>query len=224
MSNAGYESGLAGDLLSCWRAVFERQRAFAEHALAQLDDEAFFAVPSEPRRERELARARAAVGDHPQTGGTPVPPRSGLNSVAVIARHMGENMLSRWTDFLTTDGEKDTRDRDAELAPFPEPMTPEQRRAARVQVMDVWVRGWATLLATFDSLTEADLSRTVTIRGAPHAVHAAIARQIDHYAFHVGQINVIARQLVGTDRWAWFTLAPGTTREFNERMRREHGG
>ncbi len=195
MAEAGYESGLAGDLVSTWRAVFERQRAFAEHAFEQLDDERFFAVVA-----------------------------PGLNSVAVIARHMGGNMLSRWTDFLTTDGEKDTRDRDAELAPFAPSMTPEQRREARARVMDVWARGWAALLAALDGLTEADLSRTVTIRGAPHAVHAAIARQLDHYAFHVGQINVIARQLVGTDRWVWFTLPPGGTREFNERMRRTHGG
>lgn len=194
MTNHRFESGLPTDLLPEWRAIFERQKAFAEHALTQLDDEGFFHV---------LA--------------------PGLNSAAVIARHMGANMLSRWTDFLTTDGEKDSRDRDAELEAFAASMTADQRREARAQVMDVWSRGWATLLATLDSLTEADLSRTVTIRGAPHTVHAAIARQLDHYAFHVGQINLIARQIVGTDRWQWFTLPPGGTRAFNESMRRKHG-
>ncbi|MEZ6243982.1 MAG: DUF1572 family protein [Phycisphaerales bacterium] len=193
MTDHKYESGLGGDLLSTWRSIFERQQAFGEHAFSQLDDEGFFRVL--------------------------VP---GLNSVGVVARHMGANMLSRWTDFLTTDGEKATRDRDAELAAFPESMTPEQRHAARAQVMDVWVRGWGTLFGTLDALSEADLSRTVTIRGAAHAVHAAIARQLDHYAFHVGQINLLARQIVGTDRWKWFTLPPGGTREFNERMRRTH--
>ena len=193
MSSHGYESGLRADLLDTWRAIFERQKAFAEHAFDQLDDDQFFAVL------------------------TP-----GLNSVAVIARHMGSNMLSRWTDFLTSDGEKPSRDRDAELEPFPEDMAPEQRARARAQVMDTWSRGWSTLLATLESLTEADLSRTVTIRSAPHSVHAAIARQLDHYAFHVGQINVIARQLVGTDQWKWFTLPPGGTRAFNEQMRRRH--
>jgi len=195
MTDGKYEAGLATDLLSTWRAIFERQNTFAEHAFNQLDDEGFFRV---------LA--------------------PGLNSVAVIARHMGANMLSRWTDFLTTDGEKPTRDRDAELAPFPGSMTADERREARARVMDIWSRGWATLLATLDSLTESDLSRTVTIRGAPHTVHGAIARQLDHYAFHVGQINLLARQIVGTNRWKWFTLPPGGTREFNERMRREHGG
>ncbi|MFI4897076.1 MAG: DUF1572 family protein, partial [Phycisphaerales bacterium JB059] len=177
-----------------WRAVFERQKAFAEHAFNQLGDEQFFTV---------LA--------------------PGLNSVGVIARHMGANMLSRWTDFLTTDGEKPTRDRDAELAPIDDHTSPEQRSEARARIMDTWERGWSTLFATLDSLTESDLSRTVTIRSAPHSVHGAIARQLDHYAFHVGQINVIARQLVGTDDWTWFTLPPGGTRAFNERMRRRGG-
>lgn len=193
MTNAGYESGLPTDLLQTWRAIFERQKAFAEHAFDQLDDDRFFAVL------------------------TP-----GLNSVAVIARHMGANMLSRWTDFLTTDGEKQSRDRDAELEAFPANMTPKQRRETRAHIMQVWSRGWDTLFATLDSLTESDLSRTVTIRSAPHSVHGAIARQLDHYAFHVGQINLIARQLVGTDNWRWFTLPPGGTRAFNERVRRQH--
>lgn len=193
MSEAGYESGLRADMLETWRAIFARQKAFAEHAFDQLDDNQFSAVLS-----------------------------PGLNSVAVIARHMGANMLSRWTDFLTTDGEKPSRDRDAELAPIDDDASPELRRAARAQVMDTWERGWSTLFTTLDSLTEPDLSKTVTIRGAPHSVHAAIARQLDHYAFHVGQINVIARQLVGTDDWTWFTLPPGGTRAFNEAMRRKH--
>ena len=188
-----YESGLRADMLSTWRAVFDRQRAFAEHAFDQLDDEQFFTV---------LA--------------------PGLNSVGVIARHMGSNMLSRWTDFLTTDGEKPSRDRDAELAPIDGVDSADQRREARAQVMQTWADGWSTLLTTLDSLTEPDLSKTITIRGAPHTVHAAIARQLDHYAFHVGQINVIARQLVGTDQWQWFTLPPGGTRAFNEAMRRKH--
>lgn len=195
MSDHRYETALAGDMISTWRAVFDRQRAFAEHAFGQLDDEQFFAV------------------------GAP-----GLNSVAVIARHMGGNMLSRWVDFLTTDGEKESRDRDAELEPFREQMSAEDRAAARARITDLWSRGWAAVFAALDGLTDADLGRQVTIRGVPHAVHAAIARQLDHYAFHVGQINVIARQLVGTADWKWFTLPPGTTREFNAKLRAEHGG
>ncbi|MCA9283483.1 MAG: DUF1572 family protein, partial [Phycisphaerales bacterium] len=170
MSDHRYESAVAGDMISTWRAVFERQRAFAEHAFGQLDDERFFAVVA-----------------------------PGLNSVAVIARHMGGNMLSRWTDFLTTDGEKESRDRDAELEAFPEEMSAEERATTRAQIMDLWSRGWAALSAALDELTDADLGKQVTIRGVPHAVHAALARQLDDYAFHVGQINIIARQLVGTE-------------------------
>lgn len=195
MTDARFESGLPADLLSSWRAIFERQRAFAEHAFIQLDDEQFFEAS----------------------------PASGLNSVAVIARHMGGNMLSRWTDFLTTDGEKPMRDRDAELAPFAA-MTPGQRGAARAEVMEGWSRGWAALFSALDALTETDLSRTVTIRGAPHSVHGAIARQLDHYAFHVGQINLIARMLVGPGDWKWFTIPPGGTRAFNDQMRRGPAG
>lgn len=193
VTTARYEHPSPDAPIDVWVTVFERQKAFAEHAFDQLDDEQFFAV---------LA--------------------PGLNSVGVIARHMGANMLSRWTDFLTTDGEKSSRDRDAELAPIEDHASSELRREARAQIMDTWQRGWSTLLMTLDSLTEPDLSKTVTIRGAPHSVHAAIARQLDHYAFHVGQINVIARQLVGTDDWQWFTLPPGGTRAFNEAMRRRH--
>lgn len=189
MTDQRYEHGLEGELLDTWRAVFVRQRAFAEHAFEQLDDADFFAAPE------------------------------GLNSVAVIARHMAGNMLSRWTGFLTTDGEKPTRDRDVELAPFPRDLTPQQQSAERVRIMDQWGRGWESLLTTLDGLTDADLRQVVTIRGAPHAVHAAIARQLDHYAFHVGQINVIARLRVGSGRWRWFTLPPGGTAAFNEQMR-----
>jgi len=189
------EDGVGGDLVGAWLVVFDRQRAFCEHAFGQLDDARFFAV---------LA--------------------PGLNSVGVIARHMGANMRSRWTDFLTTDGEKDSRDREAELAPFPEDMSPEELENARDGVMEVWDSGWATLRAMVGGLTPGDLGRTVTIRGASHTVPGAVARAIDHYAFHCGQVNLIARQLVGTDRWSWFTVEPGGTAAFNDSMRRRHGG
>ncbi len=171
-------------------SIFTRQKAFAEHAFAQLDDPAFF---------KALA--------------------PGLNSVAIIARHMAGNLLSRWTDFLTTDGEKESRDRDAELEPFPDDMTPVQQSAERSKIMTDWDLGWDCLFMTLDSLTEAALARTVTIRTVEHSVSLAIMRQLDHYAFHVGQINTIARALVGTDHWKWFTLPPGATAEFNKKLR-----
>lgn len=183
MSSYAYESELPLDTLAVWRQIFDRQRAFAEHAFGQLDDAGFFRV---------LA--------------------PGLNSVAVIANHVAGNLHSRFTDFLTTDGEKPDRDRDSEF------VVPDPSPAARAEIMRRWDAGWATLFTTLDSLTPDDLSRTVLIRAVPHPVHAAVLRQLDHYSFHVGQINVIARQIVGTDRWKWFTLPPGGTKAFNERL------
>lgn len=182
-----YESALPDDAVAVWRQVFERQKAFAEHAFAQLDDAGFF---------RAIA--------------------PGLNPVAVIANHVAGNLRSRFTDFLTTDGEKPDRDRDSEFV-VPDP-SPDARPRARAEIMERWERGWSVLFATLDALTPADIARTVLIRAVPHPVHAAVLRQVDHYAFHVGQINVIARAIVGTDNWKWFTLPPGGTRAFNERL------
>lgn len=182
--NTQYTNPLPSDMVSVWRKVFERQKAFGEHAFNQLDDDQFFAV---------LA--------------------PGLNSCAVIANHLAGNMRSRWADFLTSDGEKPSRDRDQEFDP-----PSEHSSAERARIMDRWNEGWDLLLTALDGLTPADLSRIVTIRSVPHPVHAAVARQLDHYSFHIGQINIIARQLVGTDAWKWFTLPPGGTKAFNEKL------
>jgi len=182
--SSDFTSPLPSSAVAVWRQVFDRQKAFGEHAFNQLSDEQFFAI---------LA--------------------PGLNSCAIIANHIAGNQKSRWTDFLTTDGEKPTRDRDSEFDP-PARHTAEER--ARIMVR--WEQGWATLFGTLDSLTDDDLSKIVKIRGVDHPVHAAVARQIDHYSFHIGQINIIARQLVGTDKWQWFTLAPGATKAFNKEL------
>jgi hypothetical protein len=188
-TTARFEHGLPGGIIESWRAIFARQRAFAEHAFDQLDDAGFFWIPG-----------------------------PGLNSVAVIARHLAGNMQSRWTDFLTSDGEKAWRDRDAEFFP------PAPSAESRSSIMAAWSEGWALLDAALAGLSPADLSREITIRGAPHAVHAAVTRQLDHYAFHVGQINVIARLRVGSANWRWFTLPPGGTASFNADMRARRGG
>lgn len=182
--NAQYVNPLPNDTIAAWRQVFGRQKSFGEHAFNQLNDEQFFVI---------LA--------------------PGLNSCAIIANHIGGNAISRWTDFLATDGEKASRDRDGEFEP-----PAEHSAKARAQIMDRWEEGWATLFGTLDSLTTDDLSKIVTIRKVDHPVHAAVARAIDHYSFHIGQINIIARQLVGTDRWQWFTLAPGGTKAFNKEL------
>jgi hypothetical protein len=182
--NQSYESPLPSDTTAVWKQVFERQRAFALHAFDQLDNAQFFTI---------LA--------------------PGLNSCAIIANHMAGNMLSRWTDFLTTDGEKPNRDRDTEFEPPAEHSADE-----RAKIMERFERGWATLFDAIDGLSPEDLSKVVTIRKVEHPVHAAVVRQIDHLGFHIGQINIIARQLVGTDNWEWFTLAPGATKAFNEKL------
>lgn len=175
-----YASPLPDDLISVWRQVFERQRAFAEHAIGQLDLAGFFTVVA-----------------------------PGINSVAIIVNHMSGNMISRWSDFLTTDGEKNWRDRESEFLP------PSQSPESRAEIIERWNRGWSALFAALEGLVPDDLSKVVMIRSVPHPVHAAIARQLDHYAFHVGQINVIARMVVGSDRWKWFTVRPGGSDEFN---------
>ncbi|WP_409343491.1 DinB family protein [Paenibacillus sp. MBLB4367] len=113
------------------------------------------------------------------------------NSIAVIVKHMHGNMLSRWTDFLTTDGEKPTRQRDEEF---------EGELPGLAELLRLWEEGWALVLSTLEELTEADVLRTVTIRGEPHSVMQAIQRQVSHYGYHVGQI-VYAAKLIRSSEW-----------------------
>jgi hypothetical protein len=119
-----------------------------------------------------------------------------MNSIAIIAKHMAGNMRSRWTDFLTTDGEKPDRDRDSEFVDPP---------ATRAALLATWEDGWRRVFAALEPLTDADLGRTVTIRGEAHSVMQAINRQIAHYANHVGQIVMLAKHFAG-ERWQSLTL------------------
>lgn len=144
------------------------------------------------RRERALAE-RALVQLEADDWQARLDPES--NSVAVLVRHLAGNLRSRWTDFLSTDGDKPERDRDGEFAITD--ATPEE-------LMAVWDEGWDTLLATLDALTPTDLMRTVTIRGEPHSVVQAIVRGLGHSAQHVGQIVLLAKHLRGE---AWQTLS-----------------
>ncbi|GIP39730.1 hypothetical protein J31TS4_30100 [Paenibacillus sp. J31TS4] len=112
-------------------------------------------------------------------------PNSESNSIAVIVKHLRGNMLSRWTDFLTSDGEKPDRQRDEEFAGGEE---------SAETVLAWWEEGWEVVFRTLSELTEEDLMRTVTIRQEPHSVVKAILRQISHYSYHVGQIVYIAKQ------------------------------
>lgn len=130
------------------------------------------------------------------------------NSIAVLVKHLAGNMRSRWTDFLTTDGEKPSRDRDAEFETPP---------ANRSELMNLWEHGWNCLLEALESLSDADLSRTVTIRGEPHSVMQAINRQIAHYPYHVGQIVLLAKHLAGSG-WHCLSVPRGASAEFNRKV------
>jgi len=114
-----------------------------------------------------------------------------MNSIAIIVKHMAGNMRSRWTNFLTTDGEKPDRNRDSEFTDAP---------ASREALMKIWEDGWAIVFGALEPLSDADLGRTITIRGEAHSVMQAINRQIAHYAHHSGQIVMLAKHFA-KDRW-----------------------
>jgi hypothetical protein len=130
------------------------------------------------------------------------------NSIAVIVQHLHGNMMSRFADFLETDGEKPTRDRDGEFV---------DRGLARDQLTQLWNQGWGHVFDALAPLTDDDLWRIVTIRTEPHTVAMAMARQLAHYSWHVGQIALIGKHLVA-DRWKYLTIPPGGSAAFNARM------
>ena len=130
------------------------------------------------------------------------------NSVAVIMRHMAGNMRSRWVDFLIADGEKATRMRDTE---FEEPL------GSRADILADWENGWKAVFDALTPLTDADLQRTVVIRGEPHSVYKAISRQVAHYAGHAYQIVFLAKHLKGAE-WKTLSIPRGQSEEFNRRM------
>jgi hypothetical protein len=120
------------------------------------------------------------------------------NSIAIIVKHLSGNMRSRWLDFLTTDGEKPDRNRDTEFETPP---------STRAELIEQWERGWKYVFDALEPLTEADLTRTVTIRTEPHSVMQAINRQVAHYAHHVGQILFLAKHLTFTKTGKWESLS-----------------
>lgn len=160
-------------------AVFHYYKRLAERAMEQVTDDQLFAVL-----------------DHEG------------NSIAIIVKHMTGNMRSRWTDFLTTDGEKPDRDRDSEFVAPP---------ATRAALMDDWENGWATVFAAIEPLTDADLGRAVTIRGEAHSVMQAINRQLAHYPHHVGQIVLLAKHF-GCDHWQSLSVPRNKSAEFNQKV------
>ncbi len=128
------------------------------------------------------------------------------NSIAIIIKHLGGNLASRWTDFLTSDGEKPTRNRDGEFIIGPED--------TRAHLLAAWETGWSSLFQTLQSLKEADLLKEVRIRGEKHTVLQAIHRALTHASYHTGQIIYLSR-LLKTDGWQWITIPPGGTKQLN---------
>src|SRR5258707_14777894 len=131
-----------------------------------------------------------------------------MNSIAVIVKHMAGNMRSRWTDFLTSDGEKPDRQRDTEFVDPP---------STREALLAAWEEGWKCLLGTLETLSEQDLQRTVTIRGEAHSVMQAINRQVAHYSYHCGQIVVLAKHFKHNE-WQSLSVPRRKSAEFNRRV------
>ena len=153
------------------------------------------------RKYKRLAdRAIAQVSDEQLFVALP----GGGNSIAIVMKHMAGNMRSRWTDFLTTDGEKPDRNRDGEF---------ELGSETADDLRRVWEAGWELTLDTIAGLDWRDLEKVVTIRGEPHGVIQAVNRQLTHYAYHVGQIVLQAQQFAGDD-WQWLSIPPGKSEEF----------
>jgi uncharacterized protein DUF1572 len=137
------------------------------------------------------------------------------NSIVTLMLHLSGNMISRWTDFLSSDGEKPDRHRDAE---FEDPDT-----LSREALLERWAAGWACLFDALSGLTAADLDRTVTIRSQPHTVMEAINRQLTHYAHHTGQIVFLAKHLSGPG-WKTLSVPRRGSAEFNARMMKGPAG
>lgn len=158
-------------------ASFRNYKKLAERAIEQVSDEEFF-------------RSLDEEG----------------NSIAVIVKHIAGNAWSRWRDFLTTDGEKDDRNRDFEFE-----IVTDDRNA----LMAAWEKGWQTLFDSIEPLTEDDFARTVPIRGEPHTVVEAINRQLTHYAYHVGQIVFLAKHFRSTE-WNSLSVPRNRSSAFNQ--------
>lgn len=171
-------------MLEPYATEFRRYRSIAEKALAQVSDEGLNRVP------------------HPDG-----------NSLAMLVHHLSGNLESRFTDFLTTDGEKPWRDRDGEFA---------ERSFDRAEVDTMWAEGWAVLEGTLADLTEEDRHSTVRIRGQALTVEAALGRSLAHVAYHVGQMVLLARVEQGSG-WDWISIPKGGSEAYNRNPTKERG-
>lgn len=135
-------------------------------------------------------------------------PNPESNSIAIIIQHLHGNMLSRWTNFLTEDGEKEWRKRDDEF---------EIHSNSKNEILQLWNAGWAACLVALESLTDDDLSKNITIRTQPLTVVDAIVRQLAHYSYHVGQIVYLGRWIKGTD-WVSLSIPKGQSQQYNKAL------
>jgi hypothetical protein len=156
---------------------FRNYKKMAEKAMAQVDDGEFFTVID---------------GE--------------ANSIGVIVKHIAGNLVSRWTDFLTSDGEKPERDRDTEF---------EMIGDTRVSLMEFWERGWRTLFDSIEPLTPADFAKTVSIRGETHTIAEALNRQMTHYAYHIGQVVLLAKHFRSSE-WQTLSVPRNRSADFNQ--------
>jgi hypothetical protein len=137
-------------------------------------------------------------------------PSEHSNSIAIIIRHMSGNMLSRWTNFLSEDGEKEWRNRETEF---------DTEAAGKEELLELWKKGWDCMLDSLRSLKEEDLLRTIQIRHEPLLVVDAINRQLAHYPHHVGQIVYIGK-LIRNDSWVSLSIPRGKSDDFNKQMKK----
>lgn len=168
---------LATEYLSAIRNAFESNKRLADRAVEQVPDD----------------KLRTALD-------------ANTNSIAVIVKHIAGNLISRWTDFLTTDGEKPWRNRDDEFV---------DSFRNRAELLEYWERGWACLLTALKNLKPEDLEKTVAIRGEPHSVPLALERSLGHTCYHIGQIVQVARIHAG-ENWNTLTIPRGGSEQFNK--------
>lgn len=162
---------------------FHKMKSLAEKAMSQVSDDEFFKI---------------------------LDPES--NSIALTVKHIAGNLKSRWTDFLTSDGEKEWRVRDSEFVI--------ESENTRQGLLESWEQGWKCLFDAVTPLTGEDLTRIVEIRGEPHAVVKAINRQLTHYSYHIGQIVFLAKHLKSQD-WKNLSVPRGKSDEFHKQVRSE---
>ena len=163
------------------RASFRAYKKLADKALAQLKDEEYFITLDEES-----------------------------NSIAVIMKHLAGNMLSRWTDFLTSDGEKPDRNRDMEFVIEPQ--------TSKAELLAYWERGWNCLNKTLEQLQPTDFDKQVLIRSEPHTIVQAINRQMTHYAYHIGQIVFLAKHF-RSSAWQSLSIPRNRSAGFNEYLK-----